>query len=164
MARRRGPVFWLVLAGFAGVAWWVWSRGVPNPAPPADDSGAVQRVQADQPHHPVWVRNGTIQLIGTRDLQVAVPRLVGEGDETIAVQVSADTQTIEIRIPSSMTAELNERLNRSQGITRRVAVPFASLKVGQAIAVISQDDMYGRRQVTAARLEYKAVVAPEEVL
>ncbi len=95
---------------------------------------------------------------------MAVPRLVGEGDETIAVQVSADTQTIEIRIPSSMTAELNERLNRSQGITRRVAVPFASLKVGQAIAVISQDDMYGRRQVTAARLEYKAVVAPEEVL
>lgn len=114
------------------------------------------------PHDPIYIRLGVIKELGVDYIVIETKKLLGEGNELITALIPETSSIIEIQIPSYMNNDLRKILNNGGDVIPRVEVEFNDLYVGQTVEVVSTSDMYGYKEVTAARVEYKTIVNTEE--
>lgn len=132
---------------------------------PIDQVEPVTEIVANpnDPHKPVYIRLGVIVDIGMDYIILEAKKLVGEGDERITALLAGDTSIIEIQIPSFMNKELTKDLNKSGDVIPRVNKNFEDLSIGQTVEVVSVSDMYGYKEVTATRIEYKVIIDTTDI-
>lgn len=116
------------------------------------------------PHEPVFIRLGVIKEIGVDYIVLETKKLLGQGNELITALLPEESSIIEIQIPSYMNNDLRKILNNGGDVIPRVEVSFNDLYVGQTVEVVSTSDMYGYKEITASRVEYKSIVNTEEEL
>ncbi len=145
--RRKGRFWWwtvgVVVTLSMALGWYVTTPSVlaPLAAPRPTDKAAK--------HKPVYLRVGTIVELGQSSFKLKTDKLEGEGAEVITVKTTPQTTVIEVRVPKfvdpqSVMAREDER----------AVVSFFKLYRGQEVAVLANEDMYGRSEVAATRVEY----------
>lgn len=115
------------------------------------------------PHSPVHIRLGVIKDIGVDYIVIESRKLVGQGNELITALITGETSIIEIQIPSYMNTELRKKLANGGNVIPRLEVTNDNLYVGQTVEVVSVADMYGYKEVSATRVEYKIIASTEEL-
>ena len=162
-ARRSRRVWWFVL-GVVGVVmfWYVVASIVSELNTVASMKfkkvGTAGVEIPEQGCTPTRLRSGTIESIKQSEFALRTPVLVGRGSEQLIIHLTPTTSIIEIRIPSYMNDSLKKLVNEGKDPVERVPVPVSELKTGQAVDIISLQNLCNRSEVEAARVEYKVVV------
>jgi len=164
--KRSRKFWWVVYVGIAlGTALIVQSQTAKFNLPtPLNLTTTQAEPEADpaELHMPVHIRAGVIVEMGVDYIIMESTKLKGEGKERITTLLTGETKIIEIQIPSFMNEELKVKLDQGSSIIPRVEMTPDSLYIGQRVEVLSEDDMYGYKEVSALRVEYKITVNTEE--
>ena len=96
--------------------------------------------------------SGQIKSIGTNQLVILVKTGVNQDKEiTVTINVSDQTQYISVTAPQTLPDNLDDKQLSELFKTKEIS--FKDLKVGDQIVAMSKDDVFGKTEMLAVKIQ-----------